>query len=119
MGSGNNNRKKNDNPLIRRPKRVFASGSEGPDIGNAAASVCIASFDVRVKKSGLTLPTVPVQLKRQGDVYHIMISGTEIGDLNARLSKMVTMCGKMGFGYSGEIVVINSNSYARFNRVSK
>lgn len=97
----------------------MSSGLGLNDIGRAAAEICIPSFDKKVKQSSLTQLGVPLRLQKKGDIYYIMIVGTEVGYLSERYSKMVSECSKMGVGYKGEIVIKNSSPYARFVRVSK
>lgn len=118
MGSGRNNRKKEDAPYIRRPKSVFSSGFATPDLGQTAAETCIPSFDIKVIKTSLTYPGVTVRLQKGGDVYYIMFGSNEVGKLSEKHSKMVSQCSKMGVRYVGEIISKSNGVYARFNRVS-
>ena len=119
MGSGNNNRKGNDSPFIRRPVKKIGLGIGIPDRGTMAPEVCVPSFDKRVVKSNLTQPGVKVRLQKKDAVYDICIGNNVVGSLNEKFSKMVANCSKMGVGYNGEILVKNGEVYARFNRVSK
>lgn len=118
MGSGRNNRKKDDSPYIRRPKSVFASGLGVPDLGEIAAETCIPSFEKKIVTTNLTQPGVTVRLQKGGEVYYIMIGSNEVGKLSEQHSKMVSQCSKMGVRYVGEIILKSNGAYARFNRVS-
>lgn len=118
MGSGKNNRKKDDAPYIRRPKSAFASGLGVPDMGEIAAEVCIPSFEKKIVRTNLTQPGVTVRLQRDGELYYVMIGANEVGKLSERYSKMILQCSKMGVKYVGEIISKNNGMYARFTRVS-
>jgi hypothetical protein len=119
MGSGTKNRKKSDSPYIRIPKGSFLDSnitSAGVS-GGGIASVCIASFEVKVKDNYLAKSGIRVHLQKKDDAYQILIGGTIIGSLNKRQSKMISYCASMGVKYIGEIITKKKLPYARFVRV--
>lgn len=116
MGSGNNNRKKRDTTIIRIPKTSLSFETGMPSSGSTVADICKPSFEVRVTKNALTGKGVKVYLKKKDDVYLIEIGGKDIGKLNSKDSKMVSECTGMGIRYDGEIIIQDSNTYARFIR---
>lgn len=116
MGSGNNNRKKSDSVLIKRPKATAtaAGGSVG---AGEPADVCIPSFEVKVEKSSLTHAGAPVRLAAGLPHWKMYIGSNELGKLSAELSEMIYKCSSWGIHYSGKIVMKNKSPYARFLRV--
>jgi len=119
MGSGRNNRKGNDQPVIRRPIREISFGIGIPDAGGIVAEVCIPSFDQRVKKSNLTQSGIKVRLQKEANLFIIYIGENAIGQLNETRSAMVAKCISLGVRYAGEIAVKKGNVYARFTRISR
>jgi hypothetical protein len=119
MGSGTKNRKKSDSPYIRIPKGTISNTNiaESGVSGGGIASVCIASFEARVKDNYLAKQDVKVHLQKKEDSYQILIGGTVIGVLNKRHSKMISYCKSMGVRYSGEIIMKKNLPYARFFRI--
>lgn len=119
MGSGRNNRKDNDSPIIRRPKRTLAfTGNYGgsPGVAEIAAQVCPISFEVRLNKTQLTKEGVKVYLSLQNNIYHIKIANFDAGALNSQRSEVVKKCLGLGVHYSGVIVLRQDKVYARFQR---
>jgi hypothetical protein len=119
MGSGTKNRKKSDSPYIRIPKGTISNTSvtEFGVSGGGVASVCIASFEVKVKDNYLAKQSVKVHLQKKEEGYQILIGGTVIGVLNKRQSKMIGYCKTMGVRYTGEIIMKKNLPYARFFRI--
>ena len=119
MGSGRNNRKKGDSPIIRRPKRAMASigaNSGNPGVAETVAEACPISFQVRLIKSPLTKEGIKVHLYIKDDMYVIKIGNSEVGVLNRQGSAMINKCKELGVHYSGEIVLKQDKVYARFKR---
>ncbi len=117
MGSGQNNRKKNDAPIIRRPAQAIQAITGIPDFGGMAADKCLPSFDVKVDQSALTKPKIKVTLQLHNGRYAVMVAASTIGQLSEKQSETVGECLKLGVKYSGVIIEKNGRVYARFNRV--
>lgn len=115
MGSGNNNRKKSDNVIIRIPKANLGVGGRIEEV----AEVCIPSFDVLLNPGSLTQDGVKVELKMTKEGILITIGGVEVGHLAAAYSAMVTKCARLGVKYRGEVIIKKEKKYARFNRSAK
>jgi hypothetical protein len=115
MGSGPK-RKENDQPIIRIPK-VAAMGIPA-DLGEQAADLCKASFDVLVTNKAFAIKNETVELILNGNLYIISLAGTEIGKLTERQSTMVTKCIELGVKYKGKIIEDKGELYARFTRVA-
>jgi hypothetical protein len=118
MGSGNDNRKKNDTTYVRRPKSITFSGTEVPGGygGETVADICIPSFEVKIAESGLARPGIKVHLTPKGEIYQVTIGGTVIATINTKKSKMIAYCSKMGVKYLGAVVKQKDGLYARFIR---
>ncbi|OQP45422.1 hypothetical protein A4H97_32270 [Niastella yeongjuensis] len=119
MGSGRDNRKKGDSPIIRRPKFIITSvdvNSVNPSVAETVADVCPISFDVRLINSALTKKGVRVHLDIKDNSCVIKIGNTEVGVLNRQRSETITKCKNLGVHYSGEIVLKQDKIYARFER---
>lgn len=122
MGSGTK-RKENDQPLIKRPQTLIDSISNGTG-GNYASksestpNICPVSFQIKLDTSVTALNGVKVHLVKFNDLYQVEFMGSQLGVLNKKQSAIVTICGEMGIKYTGEVVLIKEDHYARFFRIA-
>jgi hypothetical protein len=121
MGSGRN-RKGNDQPLIRRPKKaVEGIGVGGIGVEDEVATIadkCPLTFQVEVIKSGFVMKGARLELIREGELYAYYISGHRVGILSKKMSETIITCVDMGIKYSGAVVEEKEKVYARFTRVA-
>lgn len=119
MGSGKDNRKEKDRPIIRRPLKFSGIGLAASDRGGTAADTCLPSFDQRVTRNELVTPGISVVLRNKAGGHMILFGETEIGKLTQVQSAMVIKCSALGINYKGVIVGKKgtTNLYARFTRI--
>lgn len=120
MGSGKDNRKEKDKPIIRRPLKFSGIGLPAGDKGGAAADTCLPSFDQRVTRGEFVTAGISVVLRNKANGHIILFGETEIGKLTQLQSGMVLKCSALGINYKGVIVGKKgtTNLYARFTRIS-
>lgn len=116
MGKGNNNRKSNDNPIIRRPKQISLLSKETNDIAEVVAELCIPAFEVFLRQGPLVKEGVTVYLHKEGLKYQILIAGAVVGKLTSEQSIMISKCSDLNILYNGIIVERKKGCYARFTR---
>lgn len=123
MGGGSK-RKEEDSPIIRRPRKVVSSGAgagggSGSGGGVSAGDICIPSFETVLDKDIIELQdNEGVSLRKNTTgIYEVMVRAKKVGELNKRISKMVTTCIDMGVTYSGTVIEKKQNEFlARFIR---
>lgn len=118
MGSGNDNRKDNDAPIIRRPKLSVTNSEVKSDVAGSVADSCVQSFDVLVN-SKLAAANVPVSLITIEGNYFVSIGSEAVAKVSLKRSEMLKQCLDLGVRYSGKIVDVNGKLYARFFRVTE
>lgn len=118
MGSGNDNRKDSDAPIIRRPKLSVETSEIKSDLAGAVANNCVQSFDVLVNNK-LAAINVPVSLVAIEGNYFVSIGSEAVAKVSSKRSEMIKQCLDLGVKYSGKIVDVNGRLYARFFRVTE
>lgn len=110
MGSSNN-RKKNDNVRVNRPKKQGAGGGGSSDGGGEDINVaCPMTFDVSIKSSR-PLPDGTSVIIRGEELFVI---GESVGRLQSRQIQTITKCSEKGITYSCQILNKKDKPYARF-----
>jgi hypothetical protein len=118
MGSSSS-RKKSDSPIIQVPKGGKAgSGSGGSAKSEQIATMCLPSFEVRLKENMSVKVGSVVQLEIDAaGLYQIYSNRTIIGTLSKKQSDMISACKDLGAVYDGKIVSNKDKElYARFYR---
>lgn len=108
MGGGSK-RKEEDSPIIRRPKKAGTAGTGGGSGGSRNSreigDVCIPSFEVMLETDIVTLKDTEVtSLRKNENVYDVIVRGKKVGETNKRITNMITTCIDMGVTYSGAVV---------------
>lgn len=117
MGRGPS-RKESDQPMVRIAKpKLLVLPPANVDI-SFTPDQCPVTLQKKLNKSTLTVQNVPVDLKRNGERYDLLIGGSVVGSMNIILSKTITGCGELGIKYKGKIIVENEIVYARFQRTA-
>lgn len=108
-------RKQKDNPIIKVP-RSFESIAGANGLPEQASDNCPPSFQERIEESPIVQVGIKVSLNKTGDRYAIMIQGETIGVLSKRNCNKISECLNLNVRYSGKIVKIKDEYYARFFR---
>ncbi len=121
MGGGSK-RKEEDSPIIRRPRKVVSSGAgggSGSEGGVSVGDICIPSFETALSNDIVELQdNEGVSLRKNTTgIYEVIVRAKKVGELNKRISKMVTTCLDTGVTYSGTVIEKKQNEFlARFIR---
>lgn len=114
MGKGRT-RKPGDQPKIRLAGQNLVN-SKTSARGQTPEDVCPAIINAKLKETPLTKEGVGLELKKNGDRYDILISGTVIGTLDLRISRKIMQCSEYGIKYKGTISVEKNEVYGKFKR---
>jgi len=80
--------------------------------------MCPVSFQKSISNKSIGVVGASLELILHDKRYSYFLAGIELGALSMKESNTVTNCGELGIKYSGQIVDINGNYYARFIRVA-
>jgi len=117
MGKGPK-RKVTDQPKIRISQTTNTTTTNFSGGSGISSNKCPVTLQTKLKKSALTVNSVPVELQKKGERYEIMIGGRSVGIMDLRISKTITNCSELEIRYNGKIVVEKDIVYARFQRTS-
>ncbi|MET3879875.1 hypothetical protein [Chitinophaga sp. OAE865] len=104
-----------DSVIIREP--IVPNIGHSQSNQDQVADVCEISFDVKLEESPLAKIGVPINIKKSGTHYHILVLASSIGKLSTRQSKMIETCALLGVNYVGKIIKKSNGMYARFTRI--
>lgn len=116
MGSGKT-RKRNDRPIINRPKSKRGSvsgygGSSGQTQREDMNTVCPPTLKVKLSPQNPLPEGAYLYIEKENIIY----SGQKVGLLTKAYSATISRCLTEGFRYPGEVVNEGNNQYGVFTR---
>ena len=116
MGRGPK-RKETDRPKLKLEAFGNLSVASGTGSPALTGDLCPVTIEVRIETSHLAVPGVPIDLKKSGKYFDIMVAGVIIGNMNAAQSRTVESCGSIGIHYRGKIIEKKGITHAQFQRI--
>jgi hypothetical protein len=116
MGRGPK-RNETDRPKLKLEASEKPLGTTGNGRPAFTGELCPVSIEVKIEESHLAVPGVPIDLKKLGKYFDIMVASVIIGHMNAAQSRTVESCGNIGIHYRGKIIIKKGITYAQFQRI--